>query len=116
MTFENLSEKVRQWSNGRNIIRNSTPEAQLKKLEEERQETLDAIRKIRRGAELDDGDMLDTGRDEVKDGLGDMLVCIINAAAIVEVDPVDALEHAYQEIKDRTGELGEDGIFYKDEK
>jgi NTP pyrophosphatase (non-canonical NTP hydrolase) len=51
---------------------------------------------------------------EIKDGVGDVVVCLINLCALADIDLVSCLEGAYQEIKDRTGHMGEDGIFYKD--
>lgn len=97
-SFEHLNEAVKVWALERRIIQNSTMQAQLGKLLEERQETLQA-----------------ETREELVDGFGDMLVCVLNAAAIADVDPVQALDAAYNQIKDRKGTLGSDGIFYKQE-
>lgn len=116
-TFESLADKVRKWADDRQILENSTAEAQLWKLEEERQETLAALGKCLEyrlmGERLPRLVPTEPGI-ELKDGFGDMLVCIINAAAIAGFDPVEALAQAYDQIKDRTGHLGADGIFYKD--
>lgn len=100
-TFEQLAANVRQWASDRQILQHSTAEAQLWKLEEERRETLE-----------------DMGADDpigILDGFGDMLVCLINAAAIAGVDPTEALAHAWDEIKDRRGYLNSDGVFVKEE-
>ena len=130
-TFEQLEDKVIAWAKARQIIPNSTVSAQLKKLEEERIETEDALTMM--AAEImsfeqvieDFGLTPDLQKDidsvtadieaEIKDGFGDMLVCLINAAALADVSLTDALAHAYDQIKDRTGTLGPDGIFYKDQ-
>lgn len=105
-TFEELAGKVRQWASDRQILQNSTAEAQLQKLEEELGETYAALTAV---------ELYHFGSaEDLRDGYGDMLVCVINSMAIAGVDPVEALAHAYGEIKDRTGTLGADGIFYKD--
>jgi len=48
------------------------------------------------------------------DGLGDVLVCLINVAALEDLDLTRCLEAAYNEIKDRKGHMNKDGIFVKD--
>ena len=55
-----------------------------------------------------DGDHL-----EIADGIGDMLVTIIIAARMLELDPTTCLEQAYNEIKDRKGKMV-DGKFVKE--
>jgi hypothetical protein len=87
-TFAELEMAVIRWSEERRIIPNSTPEAQLIKLQEEVNELLDAI--------------------------GDCTVVLLNICALMDVNFTDCLEAAYLEIKDRKGTLGKDGIFYKE--
>jgi NTP pyrophosphatase (non-canonical NTP hydrolase) len=53
-------------------------------------------------------------KDGIIDGLGDVLVCLINVAAIEDLDLTQCLESAYQEIKDRKGTLLPNGIFQKE--
>lgn len=100
MTFEELNLKVINWAYERQILSNGSADMQLVKLEEERQETLQALQ--------------EGNYEEVVDGIGDMLVCIITTAALAEVHPTTALATAYEEIKDRTGHLSSEGLFVKD--
>ena len=99
-SFEHIQSLVIQWSKDRKIIPNSTPSAQWNKAREEMQELLD-------GLVLND-------REMITDGIGDVLVCIINVAALSGLDVVECLEHAWLQIKDRRGYLREDGIFVKE--
>jgi len=100
MSYAELEMKVVQWSEARKIIPNSTPFAQSIKAVEEINELVDALR--------------DGNRAEAIDAVGDTVVCLINVCALLDVNLTDCLAHAYEQIKDRTGRMGEDGIFYKD--
>jgi len=42
------------------------------------------------------------------------VVCLINVCALMDVNLVDCLEAAYEEIKDRKGSMNEHGIFVKE--
>lgn len=100
MNFEQLQERVVAWAAARRIIPNSTPMAQALKTAEEAVELLQALHKQ---------DM-----KEVIDAYGDVLVTVIIGAELYGIDIVGCLEAAYDEIKDRKGTLGPDGIFYKE--
>jgi uncharacterized protein YabN with tetrapyrrole methylase and pyrophosphatase domain len=50
---------------------------------------------------------------EAKDAYGDILVTLIIGAALADVDLVDCLNGAYNQIKERKGYLTKDGIFVK---
>jgi len=100
MNFEQLQERVVAWAAARRIIPNSTPMAQALKTAEEAVELLQALHKQ---------DM-----KEVIDAYGDVLVTILIGAELYGIDIVGCLEAAYDEIKDRKGTLGPDGIFYKE--
>ena len=100
MNFEQLQERVIAWAAARRIIPNSTPMAQALKTAEEAVELLQALHKQ------------DT--KEVIDAYGDVLVTVIIGAELYGIDIVGCLEAAYDEIKDRKGTLGPDGIFYKE--
>ena len=100
MNFEQLQERVVAWAAARRIIPNSTPMAQALKTAEEAVELLQALHKQ------------DT--KEVIDAYGDVLTTILIGAELYGVNLVACLEAAYDEIKDRKGTLGSDGIFYKE--
>lgn len=100
MSWNMTEMDVIRWSEARGIIQNSTSEAQLRKAYEEMDELREAI------ATRD--------KDGIIDGLGDVLVCLINVAAIEDLDLTSCLESAYQEIKDRKGTLLPNGIFQKE--
>ena len=51
--------------------------------------------------------------NEVADGIGDMLVTIILLAKAVDLESLDCLEMAYNEIKNRKGKMV-DGLFVKE--
>lgn len=92
--------EVIRWSEARGIIPNSTSLAQLSKAYEEMEELENAIN-------LRD-------KPGIVDGLGDVLVCLINVAALEDLDLTRCLEAAYNEIKDRKGHMNKEGIFVKD--
>ena len=100
MSWNMTEMDVIRWSEARGIIQNSTSEAQLRKAYEEMDELREAITK--------------RDKDGIIDGLGDVLVCLINVAAIEDVTLNQCLESAYPEIKDRNGTLLPNGIFQKE--
>lgn len=100
MSWNMTEMDVIRWSEARGIIQNSTSEAQLRKAYEEMDELRDAI------AARD--------KDGIIDGLGDVLVCLINVATIEDLDLTKCLFHAYSEIKNRKGYMNSEGIFVKD--
>ena len=99
MSYADLELKVIRWGEDRGIVQNSTPAAQAKKTLEELDELYTAIR--------------NNDREEMIDAYGDILVTLIMGCACADLDLVDCLDHAYQQIKDRKGYLGADGIFVK---
>lgn len=100
MTWNMVEMDVIRWSEKRGIIENSDSKTQLLKAFSEMGELADAINK--------------KDRPGIIDGLGDVLVCLINVAAIEDLDLTRCLKSAYNEIKDRTGYLNKDGVFIKD--
>ena len=100
MTRNIVEMDVIRWSEKRGIIENSDSKTQLLKAFSEMGELADAINK--------------RDRSSIIDGLGDVLVCLINVAAIEDLDLTRCLKSAYEEIKDRTGYLNKDGVFIKD--
>jgi hypothetical protein len=91
---------VLRWAEARKIIPNSTALAQAIKTHEELGELLSALH---RG-----------NKEDILDAYGDILVTLIIGADLAGVDLVDALEHAYAQIKDRKGTLRSDGVFVKE--
>ena len=124
-TYRNIELEVIRWAEGRRIIPRSTPAAQATKTLEEAGELLQAATALK---VIDDiGKMLgptgqdllteyrNTWRDQFIDGAGDVVVTLVNACALADVDLIDCFAAAYEQIKDRTGTLGEDGVFRKDQ-
>lgn len=101
MSFAEYEIKVLQWAEARKIIPNATPVSQLLKLFSEAGELADAEGK--------------KDIDKIKDGVGDVLVCLINYCALRDIDLTECLALAYNEIKNRTGTLMPDGTFVKDQ-
>ena len=99
-SFAEVELDIIRWSEARKIIPNSTPKAQFIKLKEEIYELQAAL--------------ADDNMEEIIDGIGDSMVCLINICALLDVNLVDCMSHAYEQIKNRTGTMGADGIFYKD--
>lgn len=91
---------VIRWGMERQIVQNSNPRAQAIKTLEEVGELMQAIQ--------------DKDREAMIDAYGDILVTLVMGCATADLDLVKCFEHAYEQIKDRSGTLGPDGIFYKD--
>lgn len=100
-SFSDLEMKVLRWSEARRIIPNSTPQAQFLKAVSEMGELADGIGK--------------SDPDLIVDSVGDVLVCLINMCALLDIDLVECLDAAWNDIKDRKGYLNEDGIFIKED-
>jgi NTP pyrophosphatase (non-canonical NTP hydrolase) len=56
--------------------------------------------------------ILNDDRDEIKDGIGDMVVVLTNLAHLSGLTIEECMQAAYDEIKDRTGEM-KNGTFIK---
>jgi len=117
-TYRILELDVINWSEERKIIPNSTSYAQVTKLDEEADETLDAAKRLKlyreAGMSKDDPLYVKAVAD-FKDGVADCVICLINACALEDVDLVECLEGGYNEIKNRKGKMNEHGIFVKEE-
>jgi len=100
MSYADVELKVIQWGEARQIVQNSTPMAQAIKTHEEVGELFAAI--------------ASNNREAMIDAYGDILVTLVMGCATADLDLVTCFKHAYGQIKDRTGTLGTDGIFYKD--
>lgn len=96
-TFE---QKVLKWSYDRKLFKNTTSKDQCLKLQEELGELSRAI--------------LHNDIESIKDSLGDMSVVMVQIAAKYDMKLSECQDHAYNQIKDRTGQLF-NGTFIKDE-
>lgn len=124
MNYEKLSELVLQWGEDKGIFAKSTPLRQLDKTQEELDETREALERLGSTEEKDislEFDFVECFEsdseeaeilEDVKDGIGDMLVTIILLAKMVNMDTLDCLQVAYDVIKKRKGEMI-DGQFVK---
>lgn len=99
-TFKQVERLVIDWAKARQIIPNSTPEAQFLKAVSEVGELADAVNK---------GQL-----PEIKDAVGDTLVCLINMCELLGISLTECLSLAYDEIKDRRGTLLPNGVFVKE--
>lgn len=91
---------VIRWAEARLIIPNGKPSSQLLKAVSEMGELADAEGK--------------NNLEAIKDAIGDVMVCLINYCALRDIDLVECLQGAYNEIKDRKGTLMPDGTFVKE--
>jgi len=101
MTFDKLIDNVKGWADAKDILKSENAPKQLMKVMEELGETAGAIAKNK-------------ATDEIQDGIGDTFVTLIILAYQLGLDPTECLEHAWNEIKDRTGNTV-NGVFVKDE-
>ena len=53
--------------------------------------------------------------DELRDGIGDVIVTLVILAQQNNMTLYERLEQAYEEIKDRTGVMSKDGSFIKEQ-
>src|SRR5690554_6118583 len=97
--MDSLIEKVEKWFIDRGLDK-ADPTKQMLKLYEEMGEV---------SAGLARNDI-----DEIKDGIGDVLVVLIGLSMQMNIDITECLEIAYNEIKDRKGKLV-NGVFVKEE-
>ena len=101
MSWNETEMDVIRWSEARGIIPNSTSIAQYRKAQEEMHELHTAL--------------IQRDRRSIIDGIGDVLVCLINIAALENVTLTSCLKFSYEEIKDRKGTMNAGGIFVKSE-
>ncbi len=99
-SFEELNRLIIDWANDRNLITKDNSFKQLAKCISELGELSDAL--------------LEKDEPGIKDGLGDTIITLIILAEQNGLNPVDCLNSAYQEIKERTGKTV-NGTFIKDE-
>jgi NTP pyrophosphatase (non-canonical NTP hydrolase) len=99
-SFSALISAVEAWAADRDILKHSTPTAQLMKTVSELGELADAT--------------LHDDKPDIVDGIGDVLVTLIIYAKLQGVSLPHCLESAYNTIKDRKGRLTASGVFLKE--
>ena len=92
---------IREWAYERGLYENGDAKTQALKLVEEVGETCRAI--------------LKEDKPEIIDGIGDCVVVLTNLAELNNVSIEDCIDAAYDEIKDRKGQM-ENGTYVKDAK
>ncbi len=95
-----LELNVIRWAEARKIIPRSNPQAQLVKLTEELGELAGGIARNR--------------PEQIKDGLGDMMVVMIILADLCGLSLRECLAAAYTEIRYRKGTMNHEGVFIKE--
>lgn len=95
-----LTEQIRSWAVERNL-HSADPNKQILKLGEEFGELCQALAKNRKPA-------------AVKDAIGDMYVVLTILSMQLGLDIEDCVAMAYDEIKDRKGEMV-NGVFVKED-
>ena len=112
-----LIEQIKQWGTDRGITGprgQGTLLGQLSKTQEELTETRDASMKWLL-ADATHSIYRNAMSEQIKDGIGDTTVTLILAAEMAGLDFQECLQHAYDEIKGRTGHM-ENGTFVKNNK
>ena len=100
MSYANIEIKIIQWAEALKIIPNITTEVQLLKAVSEMGELADAT--------------LKHDREAMEDAVGDVMVCLVNYCALQDLNLVDCMEVAYDQIKNKRGTIGKDGIFHRE--
>jgi len=95
-----LVSRVENWGKDRKITTNGNPMTQAIKTLEETHELLEAINR--------------NDQHEIKDAIGDIIVTLIMQCKLQRITLEECLFSAFQEIKDRKGELNEVGDFIKE--
>lgn len=99
--FDELNQKIVQWGHDRQIIENSTPQAQFLKCVSEVGELGDALAKGQ--------------HSEMIDAIGDVYVTLCMVAECAGVDVPFCVQQSWEVIKDRKGHLTPEGVFVKEE-
>ena len=100
MSYSAVESDIIRWSEQRRIIPNATPTSQLMKAVSEMGELCDAEGK--------------KDIEAIRDAVGDIMVCLINYCALRDINLVNCMELAYDQIKNRKGTLMPDGTFVKE--
>ena len=99
-SLDEYKRLIHGWSADRGILANGKVLAQITKHMEEGVEILDAYSK--------------QDEEALIDAIGDSFVTLNNIALTAGLDINMCVDYAWNQIKDRTGYLREDGVFVKD--
>ena len=91
MKTNKLFKLIRKWAKEKGIYRGSNAMTQYVYAQSEMGELADALMK--------------SDRDEIKDAIGDVIVCLTNVAKLSGLTVEECIEQAYNEIKGRTGKM-----------
>jgi uncharacterized protein YabN with tetrapyrrole methylase and pyrophosphatase domain len=100
-SFAQTEGAVMQWATDRGIYKHGTALGQAKKALSEIQELIEAI---------EAGD-----KTEAELEAGDVVVCLVNTCALLDIDLRQAFYKAYKKIEKRKGYLNAEGVFVKSE-
>ena len=99
MNLEQLEDNILEWGKDRGILPNVDPVAQFNKTMEEAGELAQGI--------------VSQNHHEIKDAIGDIFVTLVMQTAAWNLTMQECVEQAWEDIKDRKGEMV-DGVFVKD--
>ena len=91
---------IREWASERGLYKHGDPKTQLLKLVEEVGETCRAV--------------LKENKEDAVDGIGDCVVVLTNLAELLDVRIEDCVGYAYDEIKNRKGNMA-NGTYVKND-
>ncbi len=100
LNLDQLHGLIVKWGEDKGLLSNDKKFVQLAKITEELGELA--------------GAMIKCNQPLIIDSLGDVLVTVILLSEQLGYDLTYCLNSAYNEIKDRTGKLSQDGSFIKD--
>lgn len=100
MSYAEAELNIIRWAEQRRIIPNSNPETQLLKAMSELGELADATIK--------------KDREDIIDSVGDVMTVLVIYCALQDINLVNCMEIAFDQIKSRKGVLLPNGLFVKD--
>jgi NTP pyrophosphatase (non-canonical NTP hydrolase) len=114
MSFADAEIKIVRWGEARKIVQNSNVRAQARKTLEEAGELIEAASAMMEAEAAGNTEAVHHWREKYRDAIGDVGVTLLMGCATADVDFVECLQQAYEEIKDRKGWLRPDGVFVKE--
>ena len=112
-TLQELQPKIIQWAKDKDLVKLENAFKQASKTQEELDEMKIHIYLQKMGVETyTKNNETVIVADAIMDDIGDQLITLIIQCAIQEIDLLDCLNLAWNEIKDRKGET-KNGVFIK---